>query len=103
MTNLTEQWKKGKLPSRYYYIRVRELLGLYIDYYNAETDDWDANYPKNIETIIASVPSYEQWQEKLEENTRFKKLLKECKERLIYCTISTQDVQAKINQVLGEE
>lgn len=39
----------------------------------------------------------------LKENTKLKELLKECRERLIYCTISTQDVQAKINQVLGEE
>lgn len=36
------------------------------------------------------------------ENAQLKELLKECRERLIYCTISTQDVQAKINQVLAD-
>ena len=38
-----------------------------------------------------------------EENTKLKELLKECRERLIYCTISTLDVQAKIKQALGED
>lgn len=37
------------------------------------------------------------------QNAQLKELLKECKERLIYCTISTHDVQAKINQALGED
>lgn len=45
----------------------------------------------------------EQLHEAVKQYDNFKALLKECRERLIYCTISTHDVQAKINQVLGED
>lgn len=43
---------------------------------------------------------YEHYLAVIEENAQLKELLKECKERLIYCTISTHDVQAKIDEVL---
>ena len=48
---------------------------------------------KEYEAHKTPVPSYEEWQQ-------LKELLKECKERLIYCTISTHDVQTKIDEAL---
>ena len=113
---LTEKWKKGELLEDFYYVRCAWSDEVETRYVHNGVDDW--------QEIIAEVPSFDEWQEykdandsmfdtikmlnkdnyKLEEeNTKLKSLLKECKERLIYCTISTHDVQAKINQVLGEE
>lgn len=77
-------------------------------------EEWDklnnACHELEKETACLTVDNInlKQWCEEFnalevaKENTKLKELLKECKEKLIYCTISTHDVQAKINQVLGE-
>lgn len=62
MTNLTDKWKKGELPSGWYYIEVKALLPLsessiiepakYITSFD---------YPaKEIKKVLAPVPSYEE-------------------------------------------
>ena len=111
MTNLTEKWKKGELPSGWYYVRL--IRGEYrIDLYINGKNEW-IDCPDNIiDTVVCKVPSYELWKAKLEENTKLKERLKECKhimsiekdfaschfEKDRLCKILT-----KINQVLGEE
>ena len=103
---LTEQWKKGKLPSGWYWVEGCRDKGIY-----AYTGEYLNNMyrPRNSERIIEKVPSYEEWQasenyidylkkcisvyeskdkqateasiaynELLEENTKLKELLKEC-------------------------
>lgn len=103
---LTEQWKKGKLPSGWYWVECCRDKGIY-----AYTGEYLNNMyrPRNSERIIEKVPSYEEWQasenyidylkkcisvyeskdkqateasiaynELLEENTKLKELLKEC-------------------------
>ena len=57
MTNLTEQWKKGKLDHGWYYIKYH---GAY------KTDQWKGYYwenswSENVEEVIAPVPSYDDW------------------------------------------
>jgi hypothetical protein len=70
---LTEQWKCGRLPSGYYYIiPVGSYNHYYIDYYNAETDDWEVNYCNKIQTVIDQVPSYDEWQLMQDDNKRLK-------------------------------
>ena len=107
MTTLTEQWKRGELPFGAYYVNRLEEHRIWLYQERAQTPD----NCYEIYEILEEVPSYEEvvamkdclkmvW-EAAEREVKLKKLLKECKERLIYCTISTQDVQAKINQVLA--
>ena len=41
MTDLTEQWKKGELPSGYYYIVVKQAeFPNRIDFYNSSATVW---------------------------------------------------------------
>ena len=65
----------------------------YIDYLKQCISVYESKDKQATETSIA-------YNELLEENEKLKELLKECKERLIYCTISTHDVQTKIDEVL---
>lgn len=127
MTNLTEQWVKQTLPLGWYYIKlqdgsieIQQYIGGFL---------FDVN--NVVMEILAEVPSYEQWQAKLEENTKLKtenkwyseqlneavkqndklkELLKECSElmdntKVINIDVYMQrkkDVLNSINQVLGE-
>lgn len=117
MTTLTEQWKRGELPDGEYWCLsicgdVDKLYCYQNSFWKYKTEDDYYGLPVEIKQVLAPMPSYEEvvilkdclkmvW-EAAEREVKLKKLLKECKERLIYCTISTQDIQAKINQMLGE-
>ena len=76
MTDLTDKLKKGELPEGFYYFKLP----------NGETDtgkDFGLAILLMCEDgdkieVLSEVPSYEQWQAKLEENTKLKELLKEC-------------------------
>lgn len=75
MTNLTEQWKKGELPEGVYYFKLpngETMIG---------TDYCLATYLLTTDSnrceVLDQVPSYEQWQAKLEENTKLKERLYE--------------------------
>lgn len=65
----------------------------WIKYLEEKIKIYDRKDKQATETSIA-------YNELLEKNEELKEVLKECKERLIYCTISTQDLQDKINQIL---
>ena len=110
MTDLTKDWKDGKLPSGWYWVECCRDKGIY-----AYTGEYLNNMyrPRNSERIIEKVPSYDEWQasenyidylkqcisvyeskdkqatetsiaynELLEENTKLKELLKEYKKQL---------------------
>ena len=92
MTDLTEQWKKDELPIGEYYLLYKDGTTdrEYYDWVNVYvhiTKKGFSTYPNDIEKILAPVPTFEQWQAKLEENARLKELLKECKEWLEYLGI----------------
>lgn len=64
MTDLTEQWEKGKLPSGRYYTLVNG--GGYEDYtsiqfYNEYTNEFD-KHPLITKQVLAKVPTYEEYQ-----------------------------------------
>lgn len=86
MTDLTEQWKKGELPSRddghcwlAYYIRHKDG---YIHADSLWRGHWGIADRNSIEEILAPVPAFEEWQAKLEQNAQLKKLLKRCRDEL---------------------
>lgn len=78
MTDLTEQWKKGELPSGWYYLKVDEELANY-PVISECVDDYNLGLPLSyfydfdvakIEQVLAPVPSYEEW-EQLQNWARF--------------------------------
>lgn len=103
MTNLTEQWKKGELPSGWYYVK-NEFGNIFLSEYSEDYDCISDRAIKDFFTevsriteIIASAPSYVEYinlksklqvletsynfdTDRLEkENTKLKELLKECR------------------------
>lgn len=123
MSNLTEQWKKSKLPEGWYYVKdedgqiiIAEYFAYCIDKETNEAEyDWSCG--SEPEQVLAEVPSYElwkavheQWKVLLEENAQLKELLKGAKEIIEwyksdcgYRDIPTEVTLQHINQVLGEE
>ena len=111
--NLTEKWNKGKLPDGDYYIKRRNGDTLYdnIDSHGV----WRNSIDEAIIEVLGRVPScelwkavHEQWKVLLEENTKLKDLLKECKLAIFdyppYDLASDKiRLQIKIDKVLGEE
>lgn len=106
--SLTEQWKKGELPAGRYWIKYR----------SGRIDDWDLFGGKTIESkpeiveVLAPMPSYEEWKAKLEENTKLKELLKECRyimgieKEFSSCHVEKDKLcklLTKINRTLGED
>lgn len=61
MTDLTEQWKKGELPSGWYYTKLWKgcnVIDKFIGYQFLRYDDSD------IVEVLTPVPSYEEWRAK---------------------------------------
>lgn len=133
MTNLTEQWKKSELPDGEYYCETEngvEILRTwrssdgYMNFENICNEVFISNMDDC--KVLAEVPSFEQWQAKLEENTKLKtenkwyseqlneavKEVGQLKElltmvkpvlQLEYNVTENRNLIKKINQVLGEE
>lgn len=59
MTNLTEKWRKGELPSGWYWVEGSRAEGIYA--YNAEYLN-NMYRPRNGERIIEKVPSYDEYE-----------------------------------------
>lgn len=71
--NLTGQWDKGELPEGDYYIKRRNGDTLYDNIDSRGV--WRNSIDEDIVEVLAEVPSYEEWQAKLEENKQIKVLL----------------------------
>lgn len=99
---LTEQWKKGELPEGHYYIKTRNETNIdeYIQWYKDHGTPSEKSFAYfNVQQVLAPVPSYEEWQEKLEENAQLKELLKEVKDYLPEFE-TPMDILAKIDEAL---
>lgn len=131
MTNLTEQWKKGKLEEyKRYYCKTVWFEDIFMArcHNKGQNDEWwtlenekysynNVHHIKDIE-VLAEVPSYEEYKQLLSDqlaknegeeiNAELKELLKECKLAIFdyppYDLASDKiRLQIKISQVLGEE
>jgi hypothetical protein len=85
MTDLTEQWRKGELPSGYYYVK-NEFGNIFPSDYSENYDCISDTVIKDfftevseIKEVLEPMPSYNEWKAKLEENAQLKELLKECR------------------------
>jgi len=91
--NLTKQCKQRKLPDGLYWVKHDGVINI-LDNYEAHLTE--------VEEVLAKVPSYEEWQAKLEENAQLKELLRKSRKYL-----SEQETPysliKKIDELLGEE
>ena len=99
MTNLTQDWKDGKLESGFYYVYLKHLRLFDIATSSTLLGILERGNENCLE-VLAPVPSYEEWQEYVKandsmfsvvkmlnkdnyqlekENNKLKELLKECK------------------------
>ena len=114
---LTEQWKKGELPNGWYYIKISDIV--FIDFFEGKVwknkkdeyidevlapvpsyDEWQAseNYIDYLKQCISVYESKDKqatetsiaYNELLEENTKLKELLRECKEFFYENLIGTE-------------
>jgi len=79
MTELTKLWKKGELTFGAYYVNRLEEHRIWL--YSDRRQTYDNCY--EINEVLTEVPSYEEWQAKLDENTKLKKELKEICEKYL--------------------
>ena len=86
--NLTKQWKKGQLESfKWYYVKFKtgDIDICWLSEWNNDELGTGGQYfdgikEENILEVLAPVPSYEEWQAKLNENARLKtEYEKECR------------------------
>lgn len=76
MTDLTEQLNKGELPEGDYYLDIGS--DTIIDYWVCNHWNW-TEYDSRIKAVLCEVPSYEEWQAKLNENAQLEsEYEKEC-------------------------
>ena len=106
---LTEQWKAGELEQGWYYVKGADgLFGMMSDYalYRVNLE-----HPDNTISLLAPVPSYEEWQAKDKENKQLKELLKECQYMILAYSINHDtftkekvlDTVKQIDNAIGEK
>ena len=103
MTDLTEQWKKGKLESGWYYVQL--IRGEYrIDLYIKDKNEWIDCPDAIIDAVVCAVPSYEEWQESEKYNKHLEEKIKiyERKDKQATETSIAYNELAKENEELKE-
>ena len=129
MTNLTEKWRKGELPSGWYWVDYYSVDGAVMLEYIPQHNGFGCEEKELVQAVLAEVPSFEEYQKLLSdqlaknegveinaeleaENTKLKELLKECKHIMSIekdfasCHFEKDKLcklLTKINQVLREE
>ena len=88
---LTEQWKKGELPTGDYYVKPKNGQ-VFVYHINHSVKHIYHNHAGEIKEVLAPVPSYEEWKQLhkfleefnaldvAKENQQLKELLKECQQ-----------------------
>jgi hypothetical protein len=109
---LNEQWENGVLPQDYYYVQYNRATGKSWVEIELKTYLVDLAKVRDADycSILAPVPSYEEYKALQEENTKLKEQLKEVIGKLKYINtprnnhnIFENDLMKKISKVLGEE
>ena len=100
---LTDKWKKGELPSGWYWVELKEgtfadgKKSIVLDYFSELTNSFE-RHPYLVEQVLA-LASYDEWQAKLEENAQLKEQLKEVNDYLPEFEIP-MNILAKIDEAL---
>lgn len=82
MTDLTDKWKKGELPSGYYYVK-NEFGNIFPSDYSEDYDYISDRVIKDfftevseIKDVLEKVPSYEEWQASEKYNKHLEEIIK---------------------------
>ena len=62
MTDLTEQWKKGKLPSGWYWVDYYSVDGAVMLEYIPQYNGFGYDEKNLVQAVLAEVPDYIEWQ-----------------------------------------
>lgn len=90
---LTEQWKKGELPSGWYWVDYYSIDGAVMLEYIPQHNGFGYEEKELVQEVLAEVPDYVEWRNMvncaceeheankrfIEENTKLKELLEECR------------------------
>lgn len=101
MTDLTDKWEKGELPSGWYWVDCYSVDGAVMLEYIPQHNGFGYEEKELVQAVLAEVPDYVEWRNMvncaceeheankrlIEENAQLKELLKECKEWLEYLGI----------------
>lgn len=110
MSDLTEQWKKGELPSGFYYVK-NEFGNIFPSDYSEEYDSINDAVIKDFFTeiseiteVIAPVPTYKEWQASEKYNKHLEEKIKiyERKDKRATKTSIAYNELAKENEELKE-
>lgn len=97
MTDLTEQWKKGKLPEGWYWVDYYSVDEAVMLEYIPQHNGFGYEEKELVQAVLAEVPDYIEWRNMvncaceeheankrlLEQNAQLKDLLKECKDLFV--------------------
>ncbi len=96
MTDLTEQWKKGELPSGWYWVDYYSVDGVVMLEYIPQHNGFGYEEKELVQAVLAEVPDYIEWRNMvncaceeheannrlIEENAQLKELLEWCRDEL---------------------
>ena len=80
---LTKKWQNGELEEGFYYVKNKHCSGVEIDYYHVLHSGikyWDGCDDEDIEEVLASIPSYDQFVGLTEKANQFSQLVKKVDE-----------------------
>lgn len=111
--NLTEQWKKDKLPSGWYWVDFYSVDSAVMLEYIPQHNGFCYEEKELVQAVLAEVPNYVEWRNMvncaceeheankrlIEENAQLKELLKEVKDYLPEFE-TPMDILAKIDEAL---
>lgn len=98
MTDLTEQWKKGELTEGWYWVKSVTWSECINMLYNWSDTFLDGDVPVDNDKIIevlAPVPSFEEWQAKLEQNAQLKEQINHLLKTQARQFVDNQKLQVK--------
>lgn len=76
MNDLTEQWKKGKLPSGLYWVDYYSVDGAVMLEYIPQHNGFGYEEKELVQAVLAPVPSYEEWQANEKYNKHLEEVIK---------------------------
>lgn len=92
MTDLTEQWKKGELPTGWYWVDFYSIDGAVMLEYIPQHNGFGYDEKNLVQAVLSEVPDYIEWRNMvncaceeheankrlIEQNAQLKELLEEC-------------------------
>jgi hypothetical protein len=98
---LTEQWREGTLPDGKYYIKLEPNFTERYDVGYSEGGDFVLYNIEDIEEVLAPVPSYEEYQDILQQNVNQESAIETYIEEIIRLQEQLNEANALIRKIYG--